>query len=187
MNKLCCYLALTVYATILILMRYYPFGDYGTGDEPKTSCFMQTRFHIVKNPEVITLEVLMTLLQIDTPGFKQNLLTSLQFTKTTTGVSQTFFITLLLYIHFIRCKSFRKSENFTSVNSFTKLNKSVQNLTDSTSQGHKGKICSKALPQIERMRSKKASLICVKLIYTVQNYTRRKRQRNAAIGLSNGT
>ena len=102
-------------------------------------------------PVVTTLEVVMTRLQVDTPGIEQKLLTSLQKQL---EESQRPSSILLQFpnTHSIRCDNFFKPEKFTSVTNFTKLNQNLPDLNDSTSQRHKqGKMCSKALREIERM------------------------------------
>ena len=54
-NNLWCHLALTLGATLLMLMRHDCVGDDGMGDRANALKFLQERFQSEQTPTVVTL------------------------------------------------------------------------------------------------------------------------------------
>ena len=131
-NNVWCHLALTLYATTLMLMRHDCVGDDGIGDGAKAWKLLQERFQSVETPTAVTLVAQLARLQLkdaeDLDSFfirGQELPTRLQ--EAGEAISETLFNALVLNGLPMRCESFVIQESFNPATNFAELRKRLQN------------------------------------------------------------
>ena len=149
-NIVWCHLALTLDATILMLMRHDCVGYDGIGDEARAWKLLQEKFQSVEMPTVVTLVAQLARLKLemaeDLDRFfirRQELLTRLQ--EAGEAFSETLFNALVLNGLPMRYKSFVTRESFHRATNFTEMMKWLQNFHESTALRHKRQSGSVAL------------------------------------------
>ena len=194
-NNLWCYLALTLDATTLMLMRHDCVGDDSIGDGAKPWKLLQERSQSVETSTVLNLFAQLARLQLedaeDLNSFfirGQELLTRQQ--EAGEAVSENLFNILVLNGLSMRYETFVIQESFKPATNFTELRKRLQfnDFNESTTQRHKGQSGSVALavkldlkkgPKKENCVISEGSL-CVGSLDTLPKTAGGWRQHNAA-------
>ena len=136
-NNVWCHVALTLDATILMLMRHDCVGDDGIGDGAKAWKLLQERFQSVETPTVLTLVAQLPRLQLeDSEELYSFFIRRLQ--KAGEAVSESLFNALVPNGVPMRYENFAIQESFNPATNFTELRKRLQNFHESTVQRHKG-------------------------------------------------